>query len=210
MVVRTLVKRRDRPRPVDRVLRATQSRLIWSPSTTLHAVRSPVTLRGSARPARDHAERLPSLAGVQEGRPLARPSPLRGSKGVVPPCQNTDETSGDVGSTCLPLRACRPLRRFRVGNASRRMAARQSSISARLSTECGQPCGQHVHLAEGGCGTAWPHPFSARLPCGNLSPSGLPKKFWQARAQRPPAAAASRVELRGRERSEHQPLWRAG
>jgi hypothetical protein len=214
MVVRTLVKRRDRPRRCRQGLASTGSKVL------------------SPRPrCTPFGRRLLYAARASPPGTTPKHFPLvRGSKGVVPlldflcggpressPCSNpvcggprafttqTDETSGDAGITCLPLRACRRLRRFRVRNASRRPASRQSRISATLSTACGQPCGQHVHLARTGCGTTPGHRwYTARSPCGNLFHRWYAEFFQSVSVIRcdighpPPARAGSRGAQRVR------------
>jgi hypothetical protein len=150
MVVRTLVKRRDRPRRCRQGLASTGSKVL-SPRPRCTPFGRRLLYAARAFPPGTTPKHSPACVGVQGGRPPCSNSACGGPRGVV--TTQTDETSGDAGITCLPLRACRRLRRFRVRNASRRPASRQSRISATLSTACGQPCGQHVHLARTGCGT---------------------------------------------------------
>ena len=158
MVVRTLVKRRDRPRRCRQGLASTGSKVL-SPRPRCTPFGRRLLYAARASPPATTPKHL-SLAGPNY-RPFLDMKWHR--------LEQEDETSGDAGITCLPLRACRRLRRFRVRNASRRPASRQSPISANLSTVCGQPCGQHVHLARTGCGTTPGHRwYSARSPCGNL------------------------------------------
>ena len=98
MVVRTLVKCRDRPRRCRQGLAGTGSKVICH-LDTLHAVRSPVTLRGSGRLARDHAERV-LLRGFKGVVPLGPTvGLLRGFKGVFPLLQQRVSWTGSRGSS---------------------------------------------------------------------------------------------------------------
>jgi hypothetical protein len=192
MVVRALVKRRDRPWPVDRVLRATQSRLIWSPSTTLHAVRSPVTLRGSARPARDHAERLPSLAGVQEGRPLARTSRLRGSKGVVPIANTQTKPPVTSAALAFPCERADLYGGFVLGT----LAVAWPPVNRRSQPGCPPNVDNHVDSM-----CTWRRGVVER-PGHTHSPPVYPVETCPQ--------VVCRKSFGRRERSDHQPLRRAG
>ena len=159
MVVRTLVTRRDRPRRCRQGLASTGSKVIC------HLDRG---ARGSVAgyftrlgPPRQRPRRNTFLL---RGRVLAIPRHQ-----VAPPRTRKDETSGDAGITCLPLRACRRLRRFRVrngspssgqpsivdlGDAVHRMWITMWTACAPGGDECGSRLGYRA--------------FPARLPCGNL------------------------------------------
>ena len=162
MVVRTLVKRRDRPRPVDRVC-GQRSKVIWS-----------------SRPrCTPFGRRLLYAAGAS--LPWTTPKQL-------PP--DTDETSGDVGITCLPLRACRRLRRFRGWNASRRPLSRQSAVPDnpihRVWTTVWTVC---APTPEGLWNDRGHRRYFVRSTCGNL-----PQKFFLAGSRgRPPLLGLSRL-----------------
>lgn len=100
-------------------------------------------------------------AAPRQQRPIAGNS-TRGVAALGANHAAEDETSRNIGSACLPLRACRPSGGFVLGTLARVPAGvKQVSSSARrfkripMSTACGQRCGNDVHLWGGRCGAFW-------------------------------------------------------
>src|SRR5215204_1828648 len=67
------------------------------------------------------------------GVPRARPT--------TPP---KGETSRNINSACLPLRACRPSGGFVLETLAARLAPRQTAGDRRESTGCGKACARDV------------------------------------------------------------------
>ena len=151
----------------------------WGTGTLWPAVRSPVTLRGSRRVARGHAEK--------------------------------DETPDAVGITCLPLRACRRLRRFRARNASGPVTGASIVDLAgpvhRMWTTMWTACAP----VRGDLGRGPGHRrFGPRQPCGNLGGRWYQQDFSCSQAV-PRAERLTRCHLRRLEqtiRPEQEPRCR--
>ena len=113
-------------------------------------------------------------AAPRQQRPIAGNS-TRGVAAVGANHAAEDETSRNIGSACLPLRACRPSGGFVLGTLARVPApVKQVSSSARpfsaipMSTACGQRCGNDVHLWVGVVECVPTLRVSERERCGNL------------------------------------------